>query len=269
MPQRRRRSSAAVEADDPGEVEVTVRRRQEGLQAAEAEADRDARAPRRCARAARRCAAAMSAWTSSARRLRRRAAAVEVLAALGDPGGAPEVVDRDRVMAGLGEALGQLDVEAVQAADVGQDDDAGVGAARRDSASAAANRLPSAAVSSSRRAPAPPAIGARRRSAGSSGGRASAEKHMRGLQRGGRTRRTLRLRVDPPRRDADDRPPMATIPDTSGDLGKALATDYFFLRDQFSDEEWTSSSPRAALRRQRGAARRSTTTGSAPRCPGP
>ena len=46
---------------------------------------------------------------------------VEVLAALLDPGGAPEVVEGDRVVSRLGEALGQLDVEAVEAADVGED----------------------------------------------------------------------------------------------------------------------------------------------------
>jgi hypothetical protein len=51
---------------------------------------------------------------------------LEVLAALAGARGAPEVVDRDRVVAGLREPLGQLDVEPVQAADVGQDHDAGL-----------------------------------------------------------------------------------------------------------------------------------------------
>ena len=50
---------------------------------------------------------------------------LEVLVARAEPGRAAEVVDRDRRMAGGGEALGQLLVEAEQAADVGQDDDAG------------------------------------------------------------------------------------------------------------------------------------------------
>jgi glutaryl-CoA dehydrogenase len=31
---------------------------------------------------------------------------------------------------------------------------------------------------------------------------------------------------------------MATTPDTSGDLGRALATDELFLRDQFTQEQW-------------------------------
>jgi hypothetical protein len=50
---------------------------------------------------------------------------VPVVVALAGARGAPEVVDRDGVVAGLREALGQLDVEAVQAADVGQDHDPG------------------------------------------------------------------------------------------------------------------------------------------------
>src|SRR6185437_10498543 len=54
---------------------------------------------------------------------------VEVPVALRRARGAAEVVEGDRVVARGGEALGQLDVEAVEAPDVGQDDDAG--AARR------------------------------------------------------------------------------------------------------------------------------------------
>ena len=50
---------------------------------------------------------------------------LEVLVARAEPGGAAEVVDRDRGVAGGGEALGELLVEAEQAAHVGQDDDAG------------------------------------------------------------------------------------------------------------------------------------------------
>ena len=50
---------------------------------------------------------------------------LEVLVARAEPGGAAEVVDRDRRVAGGREALGQLLVEAEQAAHVGQDDDAG------------------------------------------------------------------------------------------------------------------------------------------------
>ena len=46
---------------------------------------------------------------------------LELLVARTEPGGAAEVVDRDRGVAGLGEALGQFRVERIQAADVGQD----------------------------------------------------------------------------------------------------------------------------------------------------
>ena len=52
---------------------------------------------------------------------------LEVVAALGDAGRAAEVVDRDRREAALGEAKRELLVEAVEPADVGQDDDAGLG----------------------------------------------------------------------------------------------------------------------------------------------
>ena len=49
---------------------------------------------------------------------------LEALVARAEPGGAAEVVDRDRRMSGGGEALGELLVEAEQAADVGEHDDA-------------------------------------------------------------------------------------------------------------------------------------------------
>ena len=48
---------------------------------------------------------------------------LELLVARPEAGGAAEVVERDRVVAGLGEPLGQLGVERVQAANVGQDHD--------------------------------------------------------------------------------------------------------------------------------------------------
>jgi hypothetical protein len=47
---------------------------------------------------------------------------VEALVALPRSGRAAEVVDRDGVVAGFGEALGQLHVEAVETAHVGKDD---------------------------------------------------------------------------------------------------------------------------------------------------
>jgi hypothetical protein len=48
----------------------------------------------------------------------------EVVAALADPRGPPEVVDCDRGDASLGEAEREFLIEAVEAADVGKDDDA-------------------------------------------------------------------------------------------------------------------------------------------------
>ena len=50
---------------------------------------------------------------------------LEVVVALLDAGGAPEVVDRDRGVPALGEAERELLVEAVEPADVGQDHDPG------------------------------------------------------------------------------------------------------------------------------------------------
>ena len=47
------------------------------------------------------------------------------------PGGPAEVVERDRVVAGLGEPLGELGVERVQAADVGEDHDPAAASGRR------------------------------------------------------------------------------------------------------------------------------------------
>src|SRR5581483_1803367 len=56
-------------------------------------------------------------------------AVLEVVATLRDSGGAPEVVDRDRAVAALGESQRELLVEAVEAADVGEHDDTDVAAA--------------------------------------------------------------------------------------------------------------------------------------------
>jgi hypothetical protein len=56
---------------------------------------------------------------------------VPVVGALAGADGAAEVVDRDGVTAGLGEALGQLDVEAVEAADIGEDEHGRVAAVGR------------------------------------------------------------------------------------------------------------------------------------------
>jgi hypothetical protein len=56
---------------------------------------------------------------------------LEALVARADAGRAPEVVDGDGVAAGLGEALGQLAVEAVEPAHVWQDDHARAAAPRR------------------------------------------------------------------------------------------------------------------------------------------
>jgi hypothetical protein len=65
------------------------------------------------------------------------------VAAIADPSGPPKVIDRDRIDSGLGEALGELFVEVMQAADIRD-------AVQPDGFSAqseyAANLLPSAAV---------------------------------------------------------------------------------------------------------------------------
>src|SRR5439155_11950959 len=114
-------AEAPLEADDAVEHELPAHPREERLRAAEAEADRHE---------------ARRAGLLDERRLRgvgvrlhlRDAGLldvrpeIEVLVALAGAGRAAEVVDRDRVMAGLREALGELDVEAVQTADVGEDD---------------------------------------------------------------------------------------------------------------------------------------------------
>ena len=67
----------------------------------------------------------------------------EVVVALADAGGAAEVVDRDGGVAALGEAQGELLVEAVEPAHVGQDDDADR-RGRVGRAAKAAKRVPSA-----------------------------------------------------------------------------------------------------------------------------
>ena len=72
-------------------------------------------------------AAATSRCTPVGRCLRDVLHEGELVVALVDAGGAPEVVDRDRRVAALGEAQRELLVEAVEAADVGQDHDADAG----------------------------------------------------------------------------------------------------------------------------------------------
>ena len=116
---------------------------------------------------------------------------LELLVARAEAGGAAEVVDRDRVVAGLREPLGELGVERVQAADVGQDHDPARRGPTAPRASAAEKCVPSADVSSSSSAPAPPAIGASSRSSGGAGGRASKSKHMRARQNTGMTEATI------------------------------------------------------------------------------
>ncbi len=139
-------SRPAVEADRAGEP-VTSRRGQPRVAAAHAEADREDRR------------AALRAQPGDARRdvrlnLGRRDDAdvlhvVEVVVALRDAGGAPEVVERDGRVAALGEAQRELLVEAVEATHVRQDHDAGRRRPRRAMRPNAANRLPSAASSTS------------------------------------------------------------------------------------------------------------------------
>ena len=113
-----------VEADRAVEHELRARRGQERLHAAEAEADRhEARRARALGeRGAGRVGVGLDLREQ---RLLDVGHVLPVAVALAGARGPAEVVDRDRVMAGLGEALGELDVEAVEPADVGQDDHAG------------------------------------------------------------------------------------------------------------------------------------------------
>ena len=112
----------AVEADRAGEA-VAGGGREPRVAAAEAEADgedRRRRRPRAAARRRRATSAWMPSWVVCGDVLRVR----EVVVALADAGRAAEVVDRDRRVPALGEAQRELLVEAVEAAHVGQHDDA-------------------------------------------------------------------------------------------------------------------------------------------------
>ncbi len=113
-----------VEADDPGEPVVTLGGLDERHRAAEAEADGD-----RPLDPGLLLEELQRGGDVQRDRLGRGLPDVrhvlEVLVARAEPGRAAEVVQRDRRVAGLGEALGELLVEAEQAADVGQHDDAG------------------------------------------------------------------------------------------------------------------------------------------------
>ena len=51
-------------------------------------------------------------------------------------------------------------------------------------------------------------------------------------------------------------------------LGDALATDYFHVREQFTDEQWEHFIATRRFVDERGAARRSTSTGRRPSCRG-
>ena len=74
---------------------------------------------------------------------------LELLVARAETRGAAEVVDRDRVIAGLREALGELRVERIQAADVGEDHDPAAAVRAGPRRARPRNRVPSAEVSSS------------------------------------------------------------------------------------------------------------------------
>ncbi len=109
-----------VEADRPGEP-VPGGGGEPRVAAAEAEADgEDRRAAGRAQVRDRRGDVRLDAVR---RRLHDVLHVVEVVVALRHPGGAAEVVERDRRVAALREAERQLLVEAVEAADVGQDHD--------------------------------------------------------------------------------------------------------------------------------------------------
>ena len=97
----------AVEADDARQAGVAQRGRHERLRAAEAEADRD-----RAIGAERGERGLDVERDGLGRRLRDVRRVLEGLVARAEPGGAAEVVDRDRRVPGGGEAVGQLLVEA-------------------------------------------------------------------------------------------------------------------------------------------------------------
>ena len=143
-------------------------------------------------------AAAVSAWTCSTRGLQHVRPVVEVVVARREAGGAAEVVDHDRVVAGLREALGQLDVER------GTGRGRRAGSRRRLRWAAATRPAPRRSAFRRRRsAPAAPPGAAgergRARSAGSSGGRASNVKHM-ARRLVPRSQQTSRPRLSPIRR---------------------------------------------------------------------
>jgi hypothetical protein len=113
-----------VEADRPGET-VPTRRCEPGVPAAEAEADGEDD----LAAAARGGAEVLDGSADVPldplrRRLRDVIRVREVVVALRDAGRAPEVVERERSEAALGEPERELLVEAVEPPDVRQDDDA-------------------------------------------------------------------------------------------------------------------------------------------------
>ena len=104
---------------------MPARRGEPRVAAAEAEADREDRR----AATARRGAEVLDRGAdvlldAVGRRLRDVIHVREVVVALGDAGGAPEVVEGDGGIAALAEAQRELLVEAVEAADVREHDDA-------------------------------------------------------------------------------------------------------------------------------------------------
>ena len=114
----------AVEADRPGEA-VPARRREPGVAAAEAEADREhGLAAAAVGRAQVLDGGADVLLDPLRRRLRHVLHVRELVVALADARRAAEVVERDGGVAALGEAQRELLVEAVEAAHVGQHDDA-------------------------------------------------------------------------------------------------------------------------------------------------
>ena len=112
---------------------MTARGGEPRLATAEAEADREDALPRAALRRAQPVDGGADVGLQRGRLgLGDVLQVVEAVVALGDPGRAAEPVDRDGGVAALGEAQGELLVEAIQAADVRQDDDPdGRGVVRR------------------------------------------------------------------------------------------------------------------------------------------
>ena len=115
----------AVEAHHPGEIQIGAGPGYERQRSTEAEPDGDRRTgPGSLAQLRRRGGEVVDRLVEL--HLLTVRAVVELVVARAEAGGPAVVVEGNRVMAGLREALGQLDVEGVEAANVRDDHDTGL-----------------------------------------------------------------------------------------------------------------------------------------------